>query len=268
MASVILGSSTSQRVLTFASCFVLLVGFHTPVAMAQHPAGHFGGGIGAHAFAPPISRPPLMRPPISRPRMYIAPRYAAFGTGRLLFRAQPFHQLPPISPVVGHPFFFFGWPFWPFGLTWGFPGYGLGWGFNYCYWMDCSLFWNWQFTPPTQPFYEYTPPAPVSPTYSYPIYEYGEERRDSPQLFLKDGSVYNVRDYWRVDDQVHFTVYEPGSPPSVEHVIDFDQLDLQKTINVNTARGFRFVMRDEPMEQYQHDHPNQIPPKWALPSNQ
>jgi hypothetical protein len=267
MACFILRGSILQRMLTFC-CLLILVGMQTPVALGQHAPGHSGGPVGGHGIVPPASRPPLMRPPIALPQVYVAPGFAAFGTGRLLLRMQStqptHHPVPPVFPV-GVPLFF-GWPLWPFGGLWGFPGYGLGWGFNYCYWMDCSLFWNWQFTVPTTPFYEYTPAPPIVPTYVYP--EYGELRRDTPQIFLKDGTVYNVKDYWRIDDQLHFTIYEPGNPKPAEHVINIDQLDVQKTIDVNTARGFRFVIREEPMEQYERDHPNQVPPDWPRPDNQ
>jgi hypothetical protein len=37
-------------------------------------------------------------------------------------------------------------------------------------------------------------------------------------------------------------------------------LDVQKTIDVNTRRGFRVVMRNEPMEQYLRDYPDLTPP--------
>jgi hypothetical protein len=89
------------------------------------------------------------------------------------------------------------------------------------------------------------------------VYVYGEERPDLPQLFLKDGTVLNVTDYWLVDDQLHFAMIEEeeyGTKPA-EHVIPFDALDLQMTIDANTRRGFRFVLRNEPLEQYLRDHP-------------
>jgi hypothetical protein len=35
---------------------------------------------------------------------------------------------------------------------------------------------------------------------------------------------------------------------------------VQKTIDVNTRRGFRVVMRDSPLEQYLRDHPDPMPP--------
>ncbi|HXZ34252.1 MAG TPA: hypothetical protein VEH30_18410 [Terriglobales bacterium] len=68
-------------------------------------------------------------------------------------------------------------------------------------------------------------------------------------FYLKDGTVYNVTDYCLVDGQIHFTMLEEGGTKSVEHVIGFDELDLQKTIDVATQRGFRFVLRNEPLKQ-------------------
>jgi hypothetical protein len=43
-------------------------------------------------------------------------------------------------------------------------------------------------------------------------------------------------------------------------VIDLDELDLQQTIDVATQRGFRFMLRNEPMEQYLQHHPDLTPP--------
>jgi hypothetical protein len=92
------------------------------------------------------------------------------------------------------------------------------------------------------------------PTATSPIFVYGEEGRELVQLYLKDGTVYNVTDYWLVNDQLHCTTVEGAS--RVEHVFNFDELDLQKTIDANTARGFKFVLRNEPIEQYLKDHPD------------
>jgi hypothetical protein len=43
-------------------------------------------------------------------------------------------------------------------------------------------------------------------------------------------------------------------------VIRFEDLNLQKTIDVNTRRGFRVVMRSQSIEQYLRDHPYLTPP--------
>jgi hypothetical protein len=68
-----------------------------------------------------------------------------------------------------------------------------------------------------------------------------------------------VDDYWFVNGQIHFTVFDEPGANLLEQVMDFDELDVQKTIDVNTRRGFRLVMRDAPWEKYLHDHPDLIP---------
>jgi hypothetical protein len=98
-----------------------------------------------------------------------------------------------------------------------------------------------------------------------PVYVYGEERPDLPQLFLKDGTILNVTDYWLVDGQLHFTMIEEDRTKAAEHVIPFEALDLQTTVDANTRRGFRFMLRNEPFEQYLRDHPDGPPPVVAPP---
>ena len=89
---------------------------------------------------------------------------------------------------------------------------------------------------------------------------YGDEREDRPQLYLKDGTILNVTDYWVVDNQLHFKVIEETGARPVEQSIPFEELDLQKTVDANTQRGFRFLLRNEPFEQYVRDHPEGPPP--------
>lgn len=185
----------------------------------------------------------------------------------------------PVFPIFGPPVFVWG-------LGFGGP-FGWGWGLNSAWGPSCGPFWGWDFGCNALPFYDYgygnynyapsddleaqvenwrSEPQiyepPPSPT---PLYE-GAEQRQLVQLYLKDGTVYNVTDYWLVNDKLHFTTIDPGSRESTEQVIDFDQLDLQRTIDVNTSRGFRFVLRNEPLEQYlQGTDQNQNPPESAAP---
>ena len=79
------------------------------------------------------------------------------------------------------------------------------------------------------------------------------------ELFFKDGTVVDVTDYWLVDGQMHFMTVDEGGAKAVEHVRDFDTLDLQTTIDVNTERGFKFMLRNQPIEQYLRDHPDVSP---------
>ena len=74
-----------------------------------------------------------------------------------------------------------------------------------------------------------------------------------PQLVFKDGTTYTVTDYWRIDDQLHFVTTEEGGTKSVPHVVPFADLDVQRTSDADQARGFRFVVRNEPVEQWLND---------------
>jgi beta-galactosidase GanA len=48
----------------------------------------------------------------------------------------------------------------------------------------------------------------------------------------------------------------PNTMEPTEHVIDFNDLDLQKSVDMNTQRGFRFVLRPEPPEEYLRNQQN------------
>jgi hypothetical protein len=96
---------------------------------------------------------------------------------------------------------------------------------------------------------------PASPTYLL----VGSASPTRPQLVFKDLTSYTVSDYWRVDHQLHFITLEEGGTKSVPHSVAFDSLDLQQTKDAAEAQGFRFVIRDEPLQQWlehraQHEH--------------
>jgi hypothetical protein len=142
-------------------------------------------------------------------------------------------------------FLFFGAPI---------SGFGLGLRGNASLWRDCVGFWSYA--------------CGSFPVY-YVAYEGGG--RQLPQLYLKDGTVYNVTDYWLVNGQLHYTTLDESGTTWNEHVIDFSQLDVQKTADIAERRGFHFVLRNEPMEQYLKDHPNigspgEAPPPVASPT--
>lgn len=228
---------------------VTCVWMQSPVAFAQHGTpvggGHTGGGhapAGGHPVGGPVSAPRVIPPraaippaahaPISRPPVVFGPR-AGFGQRPIFIRHRVFHR-PPLFV---------------FGLT--YPGW----------WVDCGAAWALDFgcgwRVPEYPVESYIAPPLV--TYE-PEYGYYGGQRELVLLILKDGTAYNVTDYWFVKDEVHFTALEEGGTKSAEQVIGLDELDLQKTIDVNTRRGFRFVRRDEPLEQYLRDHPDANPP--------
>lgn len=245
-----------RRILVAAFCLLASACVQTPVALAQHGGSHIGGGghFGSGGLsAPHISAAPRSHAAISRPRVSAAPPVAAFGSRSFRFRPRPIRPLPPVFPILGPPVFF------------GLPFFWLG-GFNSFWWSPCGPFWAPGYGCNALPFYAYGfGNYGYPPTYEYPLYPYREEGRDLPQLYLKDGTVYNVTDYWLVEGQIHFTTLEEGGTKSVERVIGFDELDLQTTIDMNTRRGFRFVLRNEPVEQYLRDHPDLTPPAVPRP---
>lgn len=171
--------------------------------------------FGQQAFARPGGAPR-----VNAPRVFMQPIFQ-----RRLMR--PVRPIFPIFPT--RRFAFSGRPFF---------GSQLGFEFNSIS-RDCGPFggWTWGYN-----------------CYAVPIY-IGEENRELPQLYLKDGTVYNVTDYWVVNNQLHFTTIDESGAKWNEQTVDLSQLDLQKTTDVAKQRGFHFMLRNEPMQQYLRDHP-------------
>lgn len=233
-------------------CFLAFLGLQTPVATSQH-TGHPGGGgrvngggriATPHVAAPPVSHAPILRPPIPQPRVVLRPPIIDVGVPNFGFRRHPFPIRPPIFLPV---------PFFAFHTN-----------LNSPWWLNCGPLCGWQSGCDGLFLYPYgfensvTPPLRYENlVYVYRPYLGGDH--ELVELFLKDGTTIAVADYWFVNDEIHFTLPDEDSAKS-EQVMALDELDLQKTINVNTRRGFRFVLRDEPMEQWLRDHPNAEPP--------
>lgn len=236
MPLVVLRASTLRKVLIIAGVLAC-AGFQTPTALAQH-AGHPRPGGG------PIRTPgPIAAPRIAAPRM-------AAPASHPMFLRRP-------NGIPGRPFLIFRHPFFnraPFLWSWQ--------AFNSSWWLYCGPIWgrnsgcgDFLSSAPTTEYY-LAPPL----TYASPLYMYGLNEQPLVQLFLKDGTAFSVYDYWFVNDQIYFTTLDESATKSVEQVIAFDDLDAQKTIDVNSRRGFRVVMRNEPIEQYLRDHPDLTPP--------
>jgi hypothetical protein len=231
---------------------VLVGSTQIPAVWAQRSVPHAGGvplGGGARMAAPPRTAIPP-RPVFGSPRgagqRGAQPRLGGTGAGNIRFVPRP-------APIFGHRFFgrrFFLYPVnSPFlSIWWPSCGPGLGWGFG----IECF----------PQPSYTYGLQNYVTlPAYEAPVYVYGEEDRAQVWLYMKDGKVHPVNDYWFVDEQMHFTEFGEDPLRPVEHVVAKDELDVQKTATVNSARGFRMVVRDEPWRQYLKDHPDTTPPE-------
>jgi hypothetical protein len=252
-----LGGSISKKTL-FVAGMVAFAWAQSP-ALAQHPVGHpgVGGhvGGGVRIGAPP--RAPIPQPRVGRPRL-TGPHFVGaghIGRGGFVFRQ---------GPIGGfHRRLFFGRPFFRF---------GVGFGYNSIWWPTCgpALGWVWGggFDCNPVPYYGYTYGFEnyVAPqVYEYPVYLYGGDERDLIWLYLKDGTVYGVTDYWLVNGQMHFRTVEDDPTGPADHAFPYDQLDVQKTVYVNSHRGFRIVFRDEPWQQYLKDHPDLTPPDQPPP---
>jgi hypothetical protein len=171
----------------------------------------------------------------------IASSGQAFAQARAVPRPGPRVMLRPGRPLLVARPLLTPWAF-PFAVPWfEVPAPAL------------TVFPPWSSTPWPYPFWNFEP----WPTYFY----VGETTANHPQLVFNDGTSYTVRDYWRVDDQLHFITLEEGGTKSVEHTVPFSNLDVQRTTEADTARGFRFVVRDEPIEQWLRDHSSAPAPR-------
>jgi len=260
-----LAGSIFKKILSLSAWLLALALVQSAFAQGPRGGGHVGGG--GHAGGGVRMGVPV-RGPISPPRVgpgprgvgvrgvgpHMGPRFAGGHAGRVGFG---FRQ-DPIR--VFRRRVFFGAPFFRF---------GVGLGFNSLWWPTCgpSLGWAWGggFKCYTIPYYGYSFGGYgfenyVTPQiYESPEYVYGGEERDLVWLYLKDGTTYSVTDYWLVDGQMHFRMIEDDPTKPAEHMIPYDELDVQKTIYVNSHRGFRIVFRDEPWQQYLKDHPDLTP---------
>jgi hypothetical protein len=229
-------ASIPKRIVTLA-CLLASAGILAPLASAQRPvANHAAAPAAGHVIAPP--RVPVAPHVPATPR----PSAPAGPHGPIAGPQNSFHPGPILirhRVFVRAPFFLFRERFYS------------GW------WLPCGPDWTWQYNCNGLPYYGPPPENYVQqPVYEYPQYVYPEAERALVRLYLKDGTVYSVTDYWFVNEQLHFFLPDEED----EQVIALDELDLQKTIDVNTRRGFRFVMRNEPLQQYLRDHPNDTPP--------
>lgn len=249
---------------------------------AGYHGGHSGGGW--HPSAPHGSKGSgsFGTASAARGSVIIVPP-VRLNPNSFLFRPHPPSPLPhPPQPVpiffvpvfFGTPFSFcggfnsFGWPacdsFWGPGCNfspfyrygYGYWGYGYG-GFPYNGYDFGSLGLATGTTVYSSTAGEQT--TTTIQSYVSPSYPTDARARDLVQLFFKDGTVVDVTDYWLVDGQLHFLTVDERGEKAVEHVLPFDTLDLQTTVDVNTGRGFRFQLRSESMEQYFRNHPEVVP---------
>ena len=158
------------------------------------------------------------------------------------------HPRPPIFYPGYGGFGFFGYPF------------GFGFGFDSFWGPGCDPFWFFGCDAYYNSGYDYyasqeSNPVDLGigeqPPDDNVTYSWQEPPANTPQeraaektltvLFLTDGSVYAVTDYWVADGKLHYDTSYGG-----ENSIDMSQLDLQRTVNANAARGVEFTLRPAP----------------------
>lgn len=180
---------------------------------------------------------------------------------------------PPLrGPIFYGPGFGFGGCFGPFffGCGGGFYGggfgfgFGLGYGYGYCdpFWgCPAGLYGNYynggyygnqiynESTDESSISNEFNPSRYWGP--SAPPEETGgggggaASSSDSEVvLFLKDGTVYAITDYWIADNKLHYITNYGG-----ENSVLLDQLDMQRTVDVNAKRGVNITLRPTPQQQ-------------------
>jgi hypothetical protein len=155
------------------------------------------------------------------------------------------------------------------------PGYGYGydyggfypWGFGLGLGFDCDLPWDFGCDAYGYPGYGYygpyapgfyldsysgddNPATAPSTSQDYGVYSDQNAAPDNSSetpangatvLYLNDGTSFAVTDYWVADYQLHYV-----TDGARENVIDLDQIDVQRTVDENAARGVNFTLKPAP----------------------
>jgi hypothetical protein len=271
----------------------------TAMRGGAQPSSHFITADEAAASNARVVRPPVEPRGIGNPLgASTALRGSSFATSNAMrtrpFAAQFVGAPPHVPPFRHRPIFFgpgfgFGGCFGPFffgcgggffGGGFGF-GFGLGYGYGYCdpFW-GCPAgfygsFYNGGYygnqiynatTDESSVSNEFNPSRYWGP--SAPPEETGGGGGGSTSssdsevvLFLKDGTVYAITDYWIADNKLHYVTNYGG-----ENSIPLDQLDIQRTVDVNAKRGINITLRPTPAPQSQQQaapdaQPPEAPPR-------
>jgi hypothetical protein len=205
------------------------------------------------------------------------PRFTSNGLGP--FFNNGFTRFHPIGPSpclfggcgFGSPFFnpfFFGFGFSPcfsgFGCGFGPFGYGdLDWGGLGLYGYGDDYGDGWYYPPAEEPesppenSTEDNQPPNYAPDYYFvPPPGEAEASPAQPQqpvvkLVLKDGTIFGVYSYWAQNNQLYYiTTY------NIKTSIPLDDLDLQKTVDLNAKLGTTFTLSSKPPDQQQNQQPD------------
>jgi hypothetical protein len=238
---------------------------------AMHVATGFTGNGAARGF--------VARPGVNEAKTNAMTNRETASLPEIAMRPRRFPIRPvfPGSPVYGWGYGGYGWgPGWGFGFGpfFGFDsGLGFGWGVTGCGW-DLGLGCGPIGYPYDYYYGEFAPDGYLStggPSVYTPDYSKEDESQGatsnggefpygapagsqanasagngtggSPEvvIYLKDGTVYVVTDYWLAGGELHYAMSD-----GQQFTIDVNQIDLQKTVDVNAKRGVAFTLYNTP----------------------
>jgi uncharacterized protein YkuJ len=217
-----------------------------------------------------LPRPPITGGRFVPPPVHFVPRFRAVGPNAaprsLAFLRRPI-GLPPQHGRPEQPIFFgfvwFGYPFWAFT-----PSCNPFWAWPWVYGCNSFGYWNGyggfgpafdsgvygqDYEPESEQqsqepeTFTWVPPPESSP-------EEIEAEKPLTVLFLKNGAVYAVTDYWIQDNKLYYMTSYGG-----RNAIDLDDIDLQKTVEVNAKRGVEFILKPSPDQNPQSPPPPDQP---------
>jgi hypothetical protein len=151
-------------------------------------------------------------------------------------------------PWVGY----WGWnPFWV-DPWWGWPSAGYGYyapinNYNYYVSPDSGNYTpDYNSTPSQQQDNQYDQDNSngnwVTPNGPSPSYVPNSANLAVPVLiYMKNGAVYSVRDYWMTDEEFYYVLAD-GS----QHSVILDQVDLSRTNTENAKSGVKFIFKSDP----------------------
>ncbi len=218
----------------------------------QEPPAQAGQGTGRANYYGPSNNARAVAGPKNSARGTIAPtrETVVASPPRVFLPHRPGYPYYPYYP--NYPYYGLGWGgglWWgSYGLCdpfWGCYGYGYGYGGGFGYYGGSfsdgySADLNYNTSQDMSSSQEGNPYL-----FAVPSTETNQPAAGSTSpyvmLYLKDGSTYAVTDYWLSGGRLHYVTSYGG-----ENVIDEAQLDLQRTVNENAARGVEFTLRPEP----------------------
>jgi hypothetical protein len=187
-----------------------------------------------------------------------------------------FLESRPSEGMRPHPFpprRFHGGPFGPgygygYGYGYGFGGfYPYGFGLGFGFGAGCDPLWDFGCGAYGYPGYGYY--GPLEPGFYLNSYSGDDNEATAPDnsqnygvysdqsttpdnssnaaasngavLYLNDGTSFAVTDYWVADYKLHYV-----TEGARENEIDLDQIDVQRTVDENAARGVNFTLKPAP----------------------